>query len=110
MLPDDEAIQDMIFESADNGLAIAELEYLGLSLRVVNTLEQKVGIVYLQDLLSMSEEDIAKIRQLGDGAIKQISDALARFPELEQERYRWNKGSDRTEFYKQRVNTRAILA
>lgn len=110
MLPDDETIQDMIFESADNGLALAELEYLGLSLRVVNTLEQKVGVVYLQDLLSMSEEDIAGIRQLGSGAIKQLSDALARFPELERERSRWNKGSEKTEFYKQRVNTRAILA
>jgi DNA-directed RNA polymerase alpha subunit len=110
MLPDDEHIQDMIFESADNGLAVAELEYLGLSLRVVNTLEQKVGVVYLQDLLSMSEEDIANVRQLGSGAIKQISDALARFPELEQERSRWSRGSDRTEYYKQRVNTRAILA
>lgn len=110
MLPDDEKIQDMIFQSADNGMAVAELEYLGLSLRVVNTLEQKVGILYLRDLLSMSEDDIAGIRQLGSGAIRQITEALGRFAELEGERTRWNKGSEKTEYYKQRVNTRAILA
>jgi hypothetical protein len=110
MLPDDEHIQDMIFEYADNGMAIAELEYLGLSLRVVNTLEQKVGVLYLRDLLSMSEEDIAGIRQLGGGAIRQIAEAFKRFPELESERSRWNTGSDKTEYYKQRVNMREILA
>ena len=110
MLPKNIHIRRMILDAARNGLAVAELEYLGLSLRVVNTLEEKLGVLYLQELIDMSEEELLSTRQLGSGALKQISKALERFPELESERFRWHKGSDRTEYYKTKINTRAILA
>jgi len=110
MLPSDIGIQRMIRREAANGMAVAELEYLGLSLRVINTLEEKVGIVYIKQLIEKSKEDLLDIRQLGSGAVKQIIAALERFPELESERQRWHQGSERTEYYKTRINIRAILA
>jgi DNA-directed RNA polymerase alpha subunit len=110
MLPDDERTQDMIFEQADSGMGVAELEYLGVSQRVINTLEDKMGIVYLQQLIEMSRETLLAVRQLGRGGVQEIMEAFKRFPELELTRQRWHKGSDKTEYYKKRVNTRAILA
>ena len=110
MLPRNIEIQRMIRREAAKGMAVAELEYLGLSLRVINTLEERVGIVYIGQLIEKSEIELLGIKQLGSGAVKQIIAALERFPDLESERQRWNTGSERTEYYKTRINTRAILA
>lgn len=109
MVPD-ESIQGMILDAAAEGMAVAELEYLGLSLRVVNTLEEKVGIVYIEQLIDLTTEELIGIKQLGRGAVDQIAAALNIFPQLEAIRHRWNKGSERTEYYKRRVNTRKVLA
>lgn len=110
MLPGDIDIQRMIRREAAKGMAVAELEYLGLSMRVINTLEEKVGIVYIRQLIDKSEQELLDIKQLGSGAVKQIIAALKRFPELESERKRWHTGSEQTEYYKTRINIRAILA
>lgn len=110
MIPSNVDIQMLIRSEAAKGMAVAELEYLGLSLRVINTLEEKVGIVYVQQLIDKSEKELLHIRQLGAGAIKQIMAALERFPDLENERQRWHKGSEYTEYYKNKVNIRSILA
>ena len=110
MIPSDVYIQKLIRNEASKGMAVAELEYLGLSLRVINTLEEKVGILYVQQLIDTSEKELLHSRQLGLGAIKQIMDALARFPDLENERQRWHKGSEYTEYYKKRIDIRAMLA
>lgn len=110
MLPRNIEIQRMIRREAEKGMAVAELEYLGLSLRVINTLEDRVGIVYIRQLIEKSESELLDIKQLGSGAVKQIVAALERFPELEGERQRWHTGSERTEYYKTRINIRAILA
>ena len=89
-----------ICKEAARGTAVAELEYLGLSLRVINTLEEKVGVIYIKQLIEKSHQELSEIRQLGFGGIKQIMSALERMPELEIERCRWHKGSERTDYYK----------
>lgn len=110
MLPRNFDIQRMIRREAAKGMAVAELEYLGVSYRTINTLEEKVGIVYLKQLINKTEEELLNIEQLGSGAIEQIIDALERFPELESERKRWHQGSERTDYYKTRTNIKAILS
>lgn len=110
MLPVNVDVQRMIRREAAKGMAVAELEYLGLPLRVINTLEEKVGIVYIKQLISKSESELFKIKQLGSGGVKQIIAALERFPELEVERQRWHAGSERTEEHKTQINIRSILA
>lgn len=110
MLPIDFEIQELIRKKADNGMAVAELEYLGLSLRVINTLEEKMGVIFIQQLIEKSEKELLAIKQLGQGAVKQILNALERFPELENERERWHKGSERTEYYKHRIDVRSVRA
>lgn len=110
MLPSDVEIQKIIRKEAEKGMAVAELEYLGLSLRIINTLEDKVKIIYMKQLIDKSEAYLLEFDQLGTGAIKEIKVAIGRISELEKEKKRWNTGSERTEYYKTRINTRAILA
>lgn len=110
MLPNDIEVRKMIRKESAKGMAVAELEYIGLSLRVINLLEEKIDIVYMHQLIDKSEEFLLDVDQLGLSAVKQIKNALRRFPELEKERHRWHKGSDKTEFYKTKTNIVASLA
>lgn len=110
MLPQNVQIRDSIVAAARKGMAVAELEYLGVSLRAINTLEQQAKIIFLQQLIALSYADLQKVSHLGKGGVDEIIHALERFPELEAERMRWHKGSDKTEYYKRRINTKAILA
>ena len=110
MLPSNVVIQNIIRKEAEKGMAVAELEYLGLSLRIINTLEEKVGIVYMKQLIDKSEAYLLDVDQLGSGAIRQIKVAMERLPELEKEKKRWHTGSERTDYYKTKIDIRAILA
>lgn len=77
---------------AKNGLCIAELEYLGVSLRVINALEEsKYKIVYLKDLLALKESEIKAITNLGSSGLKQISVALDKLDNLESEKKKWHE-------------------
>lgn len=73
-------------------IAIAELEYLGLSLRIINSLEEsKYKIIYLKDLLSLKEKDLKDIDNLGSTGLKQIYKVLEKIDSLEDEKNRWNR-------------------
>jgi len=89
----------MVLESAQNGMAVAELEYVGLSTRVISLLEEKFDIVYLQDLVDVSEEKLMSIGRIGSSFLNEIKVALKRFPELEKQKIRWHKASDRLQYY-----------
>lgn len=103
-------ITQQIEQAAAAGMAVAELEYLGLSVRTINALESsKYKCVFLEDLIVLSPEEITSIPSLGTGGLKEIVAALQRFPELEQERLRWNKGSDRLEFYKKNIPRQSYI-
>jgi DNA-directed RNA polymerase alpha subunit len=72
-------------------LCIAELEYLGVSLRVINSLEEsKYKIIYLKDLLLLSEKELKTIPNLGSSGLKQISSALEKLDKLESEKKKWH--------------------
>lgn len=104
MLPRDQYVQALIRKEATEGMAVAELEYLGLSLRVINVLEEKGKIIFLKDLINKSYNFLCGVGQLGPGGVKQISNALAKFDLLEKERDRWHKGSEKVEHYMNNIN------
>ena len=110
MLPENVQIRESIIAAALKGMAVAELEYLGLSMRAINTLEQQANIVFLKQLLELSDKQLREVPYLGKGGIEEIISSLERFPELESIRKRWHKGSDKTEYYKKCIDTRAIFA
>lgn len=108
MLPKSLETSDLIQDAAKAGMAVAELEYLGLSVRTINALESsKHNCVFLKDLIELSGDQIAEIPSLGANSLKEIVDALNRFAEFEKARKRWHKGSDRLEFYMQRIPKRS---
>lgn len=68
-------------------IAIAELEYLGLSLRVINSLEDsKYNLVYLDDLLMLSKQEISLIPNIGKSGVKQIFDAIENISHLDEKK------------------------
>lgn len=104
LLPEDcPEICTLIFDAAENDATVAELEYLGLSNRIINTLEESEGIVYLRDLIELSESELRKVRQINEVGVRQIKLVLSRFHLLEKEKRRWNCGSERLDHYKFRV-------
>lgn len=108
MLPKTPDTCNLIREAADAGMAIAELEYIGLSVRTINALESsKHNCVFLVDLIELSSEQIAAIPSLGAHGLKEITEALRRFAELNKTRERWHKGSDRLSYYMQRIPNRS---
>ncbi len=60
--------------------AIAELETYGLSLRIINLLEDNLGIIWLEDLLSHTAEELRdNVPNLGKKSVQDILDSVARF-------------------------------
>lgn len=94
-----------IKDAAASGMAIAELEYVGLNLRIINALEESVyGIVYLRDLICLKEAQILEeIPQIGEKGLGLIKQALRQVHEIENRRKQWYKASDRLDFYKQNI-------
>lgn len=104
MLPKNIATLNLLQEAAADGMAVAELEYLGVSLRTINSLEESsYKCVFLKDLLRLSAEDICSIRNLGTRGLTEISEALNRISELEEIKKKWHKGSDRLDFYMKKI-------
>ena len=110
MLPKNSNIHRMICKAASEGMPISDLEYAGLSVRIINALEEKMGIMSLRQLISYSEEDLLAIKTIANTSITQIKKAFRRFPEIESEKIKWNKSSDRLNYYKNHINQKTILA
>jgi DNA-directed RNA polymerase alpha subunit len=91
------AIQEGITQNA----TVAELEYLGVSLRTINQIEEYCGIIYLKDLLKLTDKEILNIPNLGEKGLASIKQALSDYDQLESSKKRWhNSGSLRLEHYK----------
>tara|TARA_Y100000296_G_C5018086_1_gene178431 strand:+ start:92 stop:478 length:387 start_codon:yes stop_codon:yes gene_type:complete len=75
-------VREAIVAALDAEMAIAELEPLGLSVRTIAGLEDKLGVVYLEDLLKKTLEEVKAVRNLGDSAVAEIETALNDLPKL----------------------------
>lgn len=62
-------------------MPVAELEGHGLSLRIINQLEERFGVMYLGDLQAVTEQDILEERQMGAGTLREIRASLSGFLE-----------------------------
>ena len=65
-----------IVEAVGQNMAIAELEPLGLSIRTISGLEEKLGLIYLGDLLSLTMVELKSVKNLGDKALREVEIAL----------------------------------
>lgn len=77
------ARQAMLVAMDCDDFGIAELEALGLSLRVINLLEEKLGIIWLRELLSYDPSELReRVPFLGQSGVEEIIGALSRFDQL----------------------------
>ena len=99
-----EEVKKAILKEIEKDMTVADLEYLGLSLRVINILEDKGKIIYIKQLVKKSHQELVEIHQVGLGGMKQIINALNRILELDSVRNSWQKGSDRIDHYKSKIS------
>ena len=91
MLPKDPVLLKSVIDAANENVPIAELEYIGLSLRVINSLkESKYNLIYIKDLISLNPTQMCKIENLGSSGVKQISKALQKIGKLKDEKAKWH--------------------
>lgn len=79
---------------------IAQLEYLGVSLRTINQIEDHCGLIYLKDLVSLTDDEILTIPNLGEKGLASIKTALQNYHKLGVTQKRWHSGSSRLDYYK----------
>jgi hypothetical protein len=56
----------------ENKVAIAELEAVGLSLKMINSLEDKLGAIWMDDLPALPSAEIEDIRNIGPKSVKEF--------------------------------------
>ena len=56
----------------ENKVAIAELEAVGLSLKMINSLEDNLGAIWMDDLPPLPSADIEDIRNIGPLSVKEF--------------------------------------
>jgi len=64
---------------------LASLEEHGLSNRLLNMLEDKLGAVYIRDLLKFDEGDLLGVDEFGVRAVEMLKRALLLFQEQSDE-------------------------
>jgi len=82
-------------EGIERGDAVAELELLGLSVRVIETLDDQ-NIVTLEELVAQKPSTLSKIKQIGSKALELIDSALHQYhllPEKQAQRERQFKAT-----------------
>lgn len=89
-----------IQEGIKNEDTIAQLEYLGVSLRTINQIEDNCGLIYLKELVSLTDKKLLEIPNLGEKGLATIKTALQNYHELDATRKRWHSGSPRLDYYK----------
>lgn len=110
LLPADQKKKDEIFRLAKAGLAIAELEYLGVSTKIISVIEENCGAIYLEQLLNMRDDQVLGMSSMGEAGLKNLKLAFEKIFELSSQIEKWNKGSDRIENYKKKINQKNFLA
>lgn len=58
---------------------IVELERYGLTLRVVNFLENGLGAIYIRDLQPLKDEDILTVGHVAEKELKVLKESLKNF-------------------------------
>ena len=72
-----------ISQGVTSGDAVAELEYLGLTVRTINILESsKFQITSLEQLVSHRQQDLLEIPNFGMHGLREVMACLARYHEL----------------------------
>lgn len=95
-------LKEMIRHGAANGIAIAELECIGLCQTAINILENH-NIIYLSDFLEL-EKDLNGTRKISTRAINGIRQSLKNFAEFEQKMKDREKSSPKIEMYSKTAN------
>lgn len=76
MIINNQEAREALVEAVAQDMAIAELEPLGLSVRTITGLEDKLGFIYLQDLLNVTIKELRSVKNLGAQAAKEVEYAL----------------------------------
>ena len=63
----------------ENKVAIAELEAVGLSLKMINSLEDNLGAIWMDDLPPLPSEEIEDIRNIGPKSVKEFYHCIKSF-------------------------------
>lgn len=76
---------EAITRGIERGDGVCEMELMGLSQRIINTLEDSdYSIIYLNELIDHTIDQIAQIPNIGVSAIQQICGILMRYNKLEE--------------------------
>lgn len=95
--------KSLLVKYATDGMTIAELEYLGLSTRIISMLENSLNLLYLKDLLNLNQKDILTIRQFDKRTLRLILESLNKIEDYEKIKAKWNSSSQKIEIYKNKV-------
>jgi DNA-directed RNA polymerase alpha subunit len=110
LLPKSLNKRNEVLRLAKEGVALAELEYLGVSTKVFTAIEDNCGAIYLEQLVNMKDDQILGMCSVGKAALKELKNAFEKIFEFDQKKEQWNKGSDRIEEYKQKLDKRKYLS
>ena len=70
-------IQQLVQTIGKQQVAVAELEAVGLPLRIINMLERNLGIIWIEDLLHYTPQQLKEnVPYLGDGGVRLIMDSV----------------------------------
>jgi DNA-directed RNA polymerase alpha subunit len=80
-----EAARRAILEGVRRGDPLAELEYLGLSTRYINLLENcELQLLSLEQVVSLRPDELLAIANFGQSGLEELLWALARYDQLEE--------------------------
>jgi DNA-directed RNA polymerase alpha subunit len=79
------ATRRAIVEGVNRGDPVAELEYLGLSTRYINLLENcEYAILSLEQLVALRPDELLAIANFGQSGLVELMAALSRYDQLEE--------------------------
>ena len=69
----------MLFTAEQLETPLVKLEFYGLDIRVINTLEKRASIVWIRDLVGVKDVDLVRVDMMGVANVRSLKIALCRF-------------------------------
>jgi hypothetical protein len=88
-------LSDVAMRAIQDGVArgdsVADLGFLGLRQKIIGTLEERGKIIYLEQLLNVSEEEFIEMRGLNYKSLREVLECLSRYHQLGKQKEKFLK-------------------
>jgi DNA-directed RNA polymerase alpha subunit len=91
-------LKDLIVKASDEDAPVSDLEFVGLSSKVIASLDES-GIIFMKQLITKTKKQLLKLRNIGEIAVEEILKSIENYKKVELNKTAFTTGSHNLQRY-----------